>query len=667
VELPYLGGGPQTHILTGTGSEETDYVFPLHVHRGTRSGDTGTSDVYMLDRCNTNFSDVYFTDRAGNTLSHYLHSYGNYETIPQEAIGDTSIILSNGKIIASRVDGITDGVAESTNNGQNWTEIYAPLGADEVQLVGVSALGYIFIHDGSLFRRSIDDGENWTTVIDALAVGGTAHFRPYGFAEAANGVLFAGRYQDTYDAALYRSLDDGATWEIIYTGGETEQHFHGVAIDLYTGLLYAGIDGSGRNTIRSANATDPETAAGDITFTKIMDSDFVQALFGDGWRMFSIENPVLNGSTIISTVLRTTDDITFTSEILTNLCGRVVRQVGNNIYLATSAQYNQRYPMILQRQNDETWKTIRTSLFDATAQNLGWRMAFGEGTPTGSENQLLVGHENSAGYKNLRLFDGGNHYQALYYVKIPTLPAAGEQINIHWNGSGVSTLDTFNDVTLAGLLGRWKLDEGTGTAITDISGNNKNGVLTSGLGGWNAAGIKRAGAEIPDIVLPGASYHFNGSRIEITGSDTDEDFQFTNNFTVLCWYKSTNSARQWLVGKGLVSGNNWSIRTQEGSGFLRFFYSQNASHDVAPYIPASDGGTHFVGVSISSDNKITWVVDGKDYAAVALDAPITANDGLVTIGADASGALPFVGDEDDIQIYNAALTAAQMRKIYEAR
>jgi len=662
--------------IYGVGSAITDYIIPINLHRGTMPAVAKPTamDVFLGEQCNTDFSDVRFLDANGNRLQYYIHNHGNYEFIHSE-LGQYNFITAAGKIVSSNIPGVTLGIAESADNGATWTVIYA----SAASIVGIDpTTGNYFACVGNTLKRSTDAGHTtWATVIDMAAVTGIV--LPYGFAVDAAGTIFVGRYQSDFKALIWRSLDHGATWEIIYPENVLLQHIHGLAVDPYTGYLYAGVDGSA--LIRSTNATDIEVAFGDVTWETLAVSDATSMLFGDGWRMFSEESEYL-GPPLVSTVLRTTDDVTFTSEITDGQRGSVIRKVGGSIYLLSSNQYHKRYTQILKRSDDGSWRSIWVAkYFDPTANgNSGLREADQPGTPTGeTDSQLLLG-VNTPGYldyqdyRSGRLYDGGSHYQALVYVKVPSIPADGCTLTVRCGNPSShshSTTAIYPAITQVDLLTHLKIDEGSGTAILDSSGNSKNAVLTPGAGSWLASGGRFVGGNYPGVVLPGVSYHFAGDGyIEITGSDTDAALQFTNNFAFSVWIRTTNQSVQWVIGKGAAAGNHWSLSSDTGGvgGYLTFTYG--AANTRVTFVntgPIADGSWHMVAITINSSNQLTAVIDGVDFGPYTLNPTITANDGAVRIGADTAGLQPFIGDIDDIQIYNVAKTADEFRQIYEDR
>jgi len=647
----------QTVNISGTGSIETDYIIPLILHRGSQSGDYTNKDIFLDGKCRPDFSDIHFTDGNDVPLSHYLHGAINAETIQDSSLGNTSIIATNGKIISS-----CDGqIAESNDNGVTWTVLYTAAG---VQIIWVDPITDLyFANVGYLLLRSDAAHTTWSTVLDMSAESG--YILPYGFCESAAGVLYAGRYQATNAAEIFRSVDGGETWVSIYevNGDANRLHIHGLDIDPATGYLYVGMDGTLAHVMRSVDPT-----AETVLFTDLCVGDPMQFVFGDGWRSLNSEATRYEGAVLRSSIMRTVDDVAFSNEDVRGQRCSVLRQVGSNLYGSLSAQFNERYCQIIQRDNGGIWRTFWIAPYDDRTSNNGPRWADKEATPTGANGQLIIGSDASTPYKPLRLYDGGIHYQSLVYVRIPTLPANGTTIKVYSKpGNHSSISNTFPiDFTQSGILCQYKLDEGAGTGITDSSVNNKAAVLTPGTGYWNDVGIKRAGAANPDILLPGKSYHFNGDGyITVTDSDSDTDFDFTNNFTIYTWIKTVaSSPDQVIVGKGSIAGQHWALIVH--AGVLQFSYNTVDLLTISTNI-ISDGSAHFISLSIDADDKYITCIDGKTSALTALSPVLSATAGLVRIGADASGLAPYTGDEDNVEIYNTAHTAAQMRQVYENR
>lgn len=660
---PYI----KTLALSGTGNAETDYILPLRIHYGSSRGDDTGQDVFLDSKCKTSFSDIRFTDTNENNLDFYVHSHGNYEIIPDKgSLGRGTTFIVNGKMITSNIDGVTAGIAESSDNGKTWT-ILRSTGS----LIYVSEItGYYFAYRSNNLYRSIDSNHiTWTSVIDMSDVEGLL-LSPM-FCEDANGTIFVGRYQGSNAALMWRSLDGGETFEIIYdaTGDDTKQHFHSVRVDPVTGYVYGGVDGASMKVIMSTNASGREVLAENITWSELVSCDATDMLFGNGFRLFVSETVQFNSGNIISSVIKTEDDEAFVSELLGGKSGRGIGLCGDNIYLTTCAQYGQRYPQILQRQSDESWKTIYIDKIDSGTGNDGYRYQSEQGIPTGETDQQLI-FSVQGDYPPVRIFDGGNHYQALVYVKIPILPADGGNIQIRYGGNEVAIANEsiFSNITQSELLAHYKLNEGTGTTILDSSGNNKHGILVPGTGEWIGEAGRQSGNVDPAIKKTGYSFSFNGDGyIQITDSDTDEDFQFVKNFSVCFWLKSIVGigATNWIMGIGEYGVAHWAL--VQNSAILRFNYNAlNLYKNPSVGWMVIDNSWKYIAFSIDDDFKLTFCINGVSQTPIQLDE-ISVPSGKLTIGADSNGGENFTGSIDDVQIYNTALTGLQMRQIYEDR
>jgi hypothetical protein len=655
--------------FSGTGSAETDYIMKLNVHRGNPVGDMVGTDIFLNGGCKTDFSDVRFTDANGNELEYYLQSHGNYELIYDDHKIGMHTIVYKGNIYA---DGLVDyaaGIYKSEDNGQTYSLLLA-----SADLMFIDSSGYIYATDGYLLKRSIDDGVNWATVLDMTAVSG--HIKYSCIAEDALGNLYAGRYQSTYDPTVYISADDGATWTASYTGATPSQHVHGVFVDPYTDYIYAGLDGNnggGIKTIRSidhgANWTDI-WVSGDAGFV-CMVCTATRRFFGGG--------TVLAGNAIYMT----TDDITFTPVLPAELSIQGMRQLGNHIYAGGVEYGASMYPQIFQIDLDGTnAKTIWCGAKDDIGSFNGLCYMYGAATPNfDTERHLIVGSPSGeAAYLGGRIYDGGQHYEATFHIKIPLLPAAGTDINvICGNPSATSesdiTIYSQPGIALPTPLIKILMNEGEGTTILDSSGNNRHGVLThtAGKGSWNTYPCRRIGSAYPWMKHSGKSYNFAGDIVTIP---TDATFEaLSKNFTVIAWIKSISTSNPaQIIGKG--NGQTWwSFQLRSPNNYIPGVTVGNGTSTNVKSSPlpgsAVNGQERMVGVIFNNDTpaKVAFIRDGKVSSfSTALTFDIVPNNNLpLTIGADAAGGNVFNGDIGEIHIYPGILTALQIQQLHENR
>jgi hypothetical protein len=673
--------------ISGTGSVESDYIVRLNLHWGHAIGDLSPDDVFLGEKSRTDFNDVRFNNYSGSTLSYYRHSYGNYEVVKDHhSIGSKNFIASDGSIYSTGVETCT-GICKSTNNGQTWNSLYS---STESAMVFIDSLGNIFAGTSvgpssgthQIIKSSASDTAHttWTSVLDMSASSGYALHTA--MSEDSDGNLYFGRYQVANAVAIYKSTNHGDTWIDITPAGYTaQQHVHGVYVDksVTPNAIYAGLDGASPVTIKSVNAG--------ATWTNInspLPANFNQMIAGNGYRVFSGEASVNGGYTLY----RTTDDATYTPVVQTGQLVSGMQVLNGNLYAFGGSNSVNKYAQIY-RSTDSglTWQTIWTSKYYVSPDtSAGLRYATPYGIPSGqTEAQLLVGALDTGGeyYRHTRIFDGGDHHQAIFYIKIPTLPADGTTINIVYGGAETTTtsnISILGPVQQSGLLAHWNLNEGSGATVTDSSGNGKAATLTPGSGSWASEG-RRAGVTAPPISQTGSSYHFNGDgHIRVTNSDTDPNFGFVKNFTYICWIRTTesSSALRWVMGRGAVAGGNYplGITLRTNGSQLSLSYYTGTTQALEPTgaefrkIALMDGGWHMLAVSVdnSTPPNATFSIDVQGSNAMALVAdPLITSQKLFSIGAGSDGLQPFIGDIDDVQVYNRSLSQTEIRQIYENR
>lgn len=658
----------QKHIaLSGTGQDETDYIMKFYLHWGNQEGDLSGNDVFMNGQCKTDFSDIRFMDSVGNPLSHYRHTYGNYEVVIDSRLYKYNII-NNGIIYASNSNG-ADGILKSADNGQSWEKIYSSV-ATYLKVILVDSRGYIYILEDSVLKRSTDSGATFGTVLDMSSVIG-ASIEYYGIKEDAKGDIYIGRYQPAYDATILKSTDQGASFSVVWNDN-TYQHIHGVDIDPFTGYVYAGVDGAVPMLIRSVDdgATWTTVYNGKGADVSVFAFTATKRFFAGGAKFKE------HGATI----LMTSDDVNFTSILNTDQSVQGMKILGNYLYAAGTAfepnGYSQLYQIALDGSNA---KTISVCPLDLTGSFSGYSNINDAGTPTASINrQLLIGSVNVVGgikHPNLRVFDGGTHHQATFFVKIPNLPAGGTSIYVcsgNPSATSVGDITLFDDIVQPNLLGRWKFNEGSGTTIQDLSGNDRHGSLVhvAGKGSWNEFSGRRSGAVYPFIVQAGHSYNFNGGDYVEIPNDAVLD-ALIKGFSVVAWIKdnSTSSAQRAVISKG-VGNNGWALHTRGGTAYPVLNYGNGSANTYGIYSWSCQKMWHMVGFTLdtSTPAKISTIYDGKLFSTTALLYDIIANTGLpLRIGAASDGSELFIGDIDEIQLYQGALTALQVQQLYENR
>ena len=269
-----------------------------------------------------------------------------------------------------------------------------------------------------------------------------------------------------------------------------------------------------------------------------------------------------------------------------------------------------------------------------------------EGSAASNADNLLLG-EYTTSYE----FDGGvDQVRIFNYARTPA--------QIAW------------DYNRGNPVGWWKMDECQGGTANDSSGNGNSGTITIGATGTQTnlgnCGVGNTAAAWSN----GATGKYNSS-LNFDGTD---DYVAANgvtakiagsNTTVSAWIKTTDTSSWFLSFNTSTYGN----RIMYGISSNKFtFYDDGGGATVGTQTINDDNWHHVVGVHDDQNNTVTTYVDGKiDKSSISSTYSIASTD-LFSIGQEWDAgptASDFLnGQIDDVQIFNYALTANQIKTLY---
>lgn len=235
----------------------------------------------------------------------------------------------------------------------------------------------------------------------------------------------------------------------------------------------------------------------------------------------------------------------------------------------------------------------------------------------------------------------------------------------------------FNDLHITdGLLGRWKLDEGTGNTAFDSSGMAvpKDGTLVDGAQEWVN--------DAPDLdFLNSSSLQFNGTQgLSVQASSNAGRYHLSNGeLTVSAWVKRTDLSSGMIVADdGSGNANLWLLRVN-GNGYQ--FRIRGCG--TAPPTSCGQSGTNSTNVQIQSEDHpinewnhvvgvktrdlMTLYVNGVAEATAVPPQYFHHHNRGTCIGArsviiDCDSNL-FTGLIADARIYNRALSAGEVANL----
>ena len=203
------------------------------------------------------------------------------------------------------------------------------------------------------------------------------------------------------------------------------------------------------------------------------------------------------------------------------------------------------------------------------------------------------------------------------------------------------------------MVGYWKFDEGSGTTAYDSSGYGNNGTLYNGPT-WTAGKV-------------GGALSFDGVD-DYVDCGNAVSLNTTNAITVELWVKPRGSYTgnyQMFVGKNY--GDSWAIaRLATSDNFHWYINTTGSGWQAVTYgtlIP--DNWYHLVMTYDSSTGKWYAYINGAQYLLKTLSGTIGISSTNLQIGRDLT--IYFSnGLIDDVRIYNRALSAAEIKALYDA-
>ncbi len=211
-----------------------------------------------------------------------------------------------------------------------------------------------------------------------------------------------------------------------------------------------------------------------------------------------------------------------------------------------------------------------------------------------------------------------------------------------------------------GLVGYWPLDEGRGTKAGDASGNGYAATFT-GSPAW--ASGKRAGA-----------LNFNGSDTWLTASfnrNVLKNGQETGAFTLSAWVKPSgtqNSVESVIMGRSGCHGG-LAARSDNAFGFHLAATDCWTSGTFLSSGAISDWTNWHHVAGVYNNRAMSIYVDGvlKNSANFSPSASIFAYNDNFYLGGIGSNPLYLLnGIMDDARVYNRALSAAEVTKLYSS-
>jgi len=204
------------------------------------------------------------------------------------------------------------------------------------------------------------------------------------------------------------------------------------------------------------------------------------------------------------------------------------------------------------------------------------------------------------------------------------------------------------------LVGWWTFDEMSGSTAADSTGKGHPGRLVGDVK-WGEGKI-------------GGAIHTNGARSGIEVADA-EDLRIPGDLTMALWVRKTAETADWVcvMGRGLKDNRNYGLWLQAKT--QKFMYQQYAEGSGTGFIdvygtkPVEVGKWTHLAVTIERDLvKVYW--NGEVCGQAKRPGRPWAEAGPLGLGY-AMFHTAFTGDLDDVRLYKRALSAVEVRALYE--
>jgi fibronectin type 3 domain-containing protein len=198
----------------------------------------------------------------------------------------------------------------------------------------------------------------------------------------------------------------------------------------------------------------------------------------------------------------------------------------------------------------------------------------------------------------------------------------------------------------SGLVAAYGFDEGSGSGVTDASGNGNNGTTASTT--WASSGKY------------GKALQFNGTSSLVTIADA-ASLHLSSGMTLEAW-----------VNPSTVNAN-WRDVIYKGND--NFYLSATSTNSSRPDAGMIAGGTYADAFGPAKLPANTWsyltetydgstlrlYVNGTQVASTAHTGSIATSTNPLQIGGDSIYGQHFAGLIDEVRVYNTALTASQIQ------
>lgn len=662
-EITTANTGEVSFTINSTTVQE-NVIVPIYLHYASQIGDSNLRHVWMNKSCKKDFSDIRFSDSENNLLEIHKQSVTNAEMIFDSKLSYRVESLSNGDLLKSEADNRP--IYKSVDNGVTWTELI-PLG----QLIGIAP------NDNIIYRISKDlyvatASSNYVTrtllITNDYSDG---LWSATAFVIDNQGACYVSSYQEAFDVKLYKSSDNGLTW-IKLPLTSSAQHVHSLVYDSTDNTLYVNVDGDidASSSRRAMTYFSKNNGASFqvLNTPYVTDYGIIYANSTDKVYLESGEASIKNMPTLsFSSNLQNWE-----IKIDSTASGGYVKKLGNLLFFFQRAHFSNKYAKIyVSNDKGKTWEEFWTSplINNATTMNATYHQgSFKELIDKNNEKFLVNSSERI--YRTTmpihRVYAGGDHAQAMYYIKIPKLVVGNNTFKVKF---GYLVDSKKAEVTkpvkeIPGLIAHLPLNEYTHFYTEKISGNQTK--LEDDFFWLNRPAERTNGWIYPFENKANSTALAPDKNSPLIIKNTNNRLIFDKDFSVNFWLKvekpfiSDATKNVFLFGR-----DNGTLAFYKQRENRLVFVIGNTTVTAYPFKADMDRVFYSIGVSVSNSELKVYIngslVDTRTYAYSTntnfSDWAILGNIGLNSV---------LTKDYmTDFRLYSRVLTAEEFQIIYE--
>jgi hypothetical protein len=199
-----------------------------------------------------------------------------------------------------------------------------------------------------------------------------------------------------------------------------------------------------------------------------------------------------------------------------------------------------------------------------------------------------------------------------------------------------------------GLVAAYSMNEGSGTTVSDSSGQNHTGAATDTT--WTTDGKY------------GKALSFNGATSMVTVTHTPA-LRLANALTLSAWVKPDNLANwRTVVMKNLAAGGGAPYGLYASDGSVPAGWLTTSGGPLSAKGSTALPNSTWSNVALTYDGSTATVyVNGAKAGELAVTGDTSDDGGALTIGGNTIWNEFFSGQIDEVRVYNRALTGAELQ------